>query len=177
MKATATHDALDATSTRDGYSGLQIALHWTIAVLVVTQLLNNDGIQEAWNAYEDGETAPTGVLSWAWFHALAGATILMLALIRLYVRLTHGAPPVHRDKPEALVWLAYLTHAILYGFIILMPLTGALAWFFGIEVSAEMHESGKLVLVPLVVLHAIGALTEHFYFRNDTLVGMLRPGR
>ena len=125
---TATHDTstLGVTRIRDGYSGLQIALHWIIAALVVTQLLNNDGMQEAWNAYEDGAPAPEGVLGWAWFHALTGATILVLALVRLYVRLTRGAPPVHRDKPQALVWLAYATHFVLYGFIIVMPLTGAL---------------------------------------------------
>lgn len=167
--------ALGVTATRDGYSSLQVALHWIIAALVVTQLLNNGAMQEAWNAYEDGEAAPEGVIGWAWFHALTGATILVLALIRLYVRLTRGAPPVHQDKPEVLVWLAYATHFVLYGFIILMPLTGALAWFFGVEISAEVHEIGKLVLIPLVVLHAIGALTEHFYFRNDTLMRMLRP--
>ena len=176
---TATHDTstLGVTRIRDGYSGLQIALHWIIAALVVTQLLNNDGMQEAWNAYEDGAPAPEGVLGWAWFHALTGATILVLALVRLYVRLTRGAPPVHRDKPQALVWLAYATHFVLYGFIIAMPLTGALAWFFGVEASAEVHEVGRLVLIPLVVLHAIGGLTEHFWFRNDALMRMLRPER
>ena len=176
---TATHDTstLGVTRIRDGYSGLQIALHWIIAALVVTQLLNNDGMQEAWNAYEDGAPAPEGVLGWAWFHALTGATILVLALVRLYVRLTRGAPPVHRDKPQALVWLAYATHFVLYGFIIVMPLTGALAWFFGVAASVEVHEAGKLVLVSLVALHAIGALTEHFWFRNDSLVRMLRPKR
>ena len=168
---------MNVTTPRSGYSGLQIALHWIIAALVVTQLLNNEGMQDAWNAYEDGEAAPGGVLGWAWFHALTGATILVLALIRLYLRLTRGAPPVHHDKPQALVWLAYATHFVLYGFIILMPLTGALAWFFGVEVSAEVHETGKLVLIPLVVLHAIGGLTEHFYFSNDTLIRMLRPER
>lgn len=93
------------------------------------------------------------------------------------MRLTRGAPSVHRDKPEALVWLAYCTHFVLYGFILLMPLTGALAWFFGVKVSAEVHETGKFILVPLVALHAIGALVEHFYFRNDALVRMLRPER
>ena len=169
--------ATGVTATRDGYSGLQIALHWIIAALVITQLLNNEGMQEVWNAYKDGEAAAEGVRGWAWFHALTGATILILALIRLFVRLTRGAPSVHHDKPEVLVWLAYATHVVLYGFIILMPLTGALAWFFGVEVSAEVHETGKLLLIPLVILHAIGALTEHFYFRNDTLMRMLRPER
>lgn len=179
MDTTTAHDtpASGISPARDGYSGLQIGLHWIIAALVVLQVLNNGGMQEAWNAYEDGEAAPEGVVGWAWSHALTGATILMLALVRVYVRLTRGAPPVHRDKPELLVWIAYATHFVLYGFIILMPLTGALAWFFGVDASAEVHETGKLLLIPLVALHAIGGLTEHFYFRNDTLRRMLRPER
>ena len=177
MNAMATHDSktLGVTATRDGYSGLQIALHWIIAALVVTQLLNNGGMQEAWGAYEDGEAAPEGVLGWAWFHALTGATILVLALIRLYVRLTRGAPPVHHDKPQALVWLAYATHFVLYTFIIAMPLTGALAWFFGVEASAEIHEIGRLILIPTIGLHILGGLAEHFVFKNDSLLRMLRP--
>lgn len=168
---------MKVTTSRLGYSGLQIALHWIIAILVVTQLLTHDGMEEAWRSYVRSEAAPEGAQGWAWFHAATGATVLVLALVRLYVRLTRGAPPIHRDKPEVLVWLAYATHVALYGFIIGMPLTGALAWFGGIEASAEVHQLGKLLIPPLVVLHAIGALTEHFYFRNGTLIRMLRPER
>ena len=104
MNAMATHDSktLGVTATRDGYSGLQIALHWIIAALVVTQLLNNGGMQEAWNAYEDGAAAPEGTLGFAWFHALTGATILVLALIRLYVRLTCGAGTGSREAAETI---------------------------------------------------------------------------
>jgi cytochrome b561 len=160
--------------TAASYSGLQIALHWTIAALVIFQLLVNDGMQAAWRAYSRGGEAGD-TLGWAWLHVAVGVSILLLALLRVYVRLTRGVPPIHRDKPAALVWLAYATHLLLYGFIIVMPLTGALAWFGGIDASAEIHETGKLVLIPLVLLHAAGALAEHFYFRNDAFARMLKP--
>ena len=71
-------------------------------------------------------------------------------------------------------WLGLATHLLLYGFIFLMPLTGAAAWFLGLEFSAELHEIGRLILVPAIGFHVIGALAEHFVFRNDTLMRMLR---
>ena len=38
-----------------GYSLAQIVLHWTIAVLVVVQLLVNEDIQEAYKDRDDRE--------------------------------------------------------------------------------------------------------------------------
>ena len=58
-----------------------------------------------------------------------------------------------------------------------MPLTGAVAWFGGFEISAEIHELGRLILIPLILLHIAGGLAEHFVFRNDTLMRMVRPTR
>ena len=98
-----------------------------------------------------------------------------LPVIRLAVRLTRGAPPAHDDKPAFINWIGYATHFALYAFIFGMPLTGALAWFGGFELSAEIHELGRLILIPLILLHIAGALAEHFVFRNDTLMRMLRP--
>lgn len=156
---------------RQGYSALQIALHWTIAALVVFQLIVNEGMADAYDARLDGEAPET--MLWALLHIGVGVTILLLSIIRLGVRLRRGAPPIHRDKPDLLVWLAGATHVMLYGFIILMPLTGALAWFGLVEVSGAVHELGRWVLIPLIVLHSAGGLAEHFYFKNDSMVRML----
>lgn len=158
-----------------GYSTLQIALHWIIAALVIFQLLVNEGMQQAFDDRMDGERVED--MGAALVHIAIGVTILVLAVIRLIVRLTRGAPPAHDDKPAIINWIGYATHFLLYGFIFAMPLTGALAWFGGVEASAEIHELGRLVLIPLIGLHIAGALTEHFVFRNDTLMRMLKPGR
>jgi cytochrome b561 len=156
-----------------GYSLTQIVLHWTIAALVIFQLVFNKPMQEAFDDRLDGET--TDAMAGALVHAGVGITILLLAVIRLAIRLTRGAPPVHHDKPEIINWLGYATHALLYGFIFAMPLTGAVAWFLGVEFSAELHETGRLVLIPVIGLHVLGALAEHFVFRNDSLTRMLSP--
>ncbi len=158
-----------------GYSRLQIVLHWTIAALIVFQLFVNDGMEQAFDDRMDGDLVEDGPA--ALLHIAVGVTILLLAIVRLGVRLTRGAPPPHDDKPAVINWLGYATHALLYAFILAMPATGAIAWFGGSEFSAELHEFARLILIPLILLHAAGAFAEHFLFRNDTLLRMLRPER
>lgn len=158
-----------------GYTLTQIILHWVIAALVVFQLLVNEGMQDAFDDRVDGDEVSdyTG----AALHIAVGVTILVLALVRLWMRWRHGAPAAHRDKPAPIIWLGYATHVALYAFIIAMPVTGLVAWARGSEAFAELHEIGKLILVPLIALHVAGALAEHFVFRNDTLARMIRPAR
>ena len=155
-----------------GYSLIQIILHWVIAALVIFQLLVNEDMQHAFADRLDGE-AMDG-LGGALLHVSVGITILVLATIRLGIRVIRGAPAPYQDTPAILNWLGHATHVLLYGFLFFMPLTGAIAWFFGVEFSAALHEIGRLVLVPAIGFHVIGALAEHFVFRNDTLRRMLR---
>jgi cytochrome b561 len=159
----------------NGYSLLQIVLHWTIAALVIFQLLVNKGIQDAFDDMMDSDPVDDGF--WAALHIAVGVTVLLLAIVRVLVRLRRGAPPPEKaaGRPVILDWLAFATHLALYGFIFAMPLTGAIAWFGGSDLSAEAHELGKLLLIPLILLHAIGGFVEHFYYRNGTLFRMLKP--
>lgn len=155
-----------------GYSSIQITLHWTIAALIIFQLFVNEGMQHAFSDRLDG--GGLAGISGALIHIVVGLAILVLATIRLVIRTLRGAPVAHSDTPVVLNWLGRATHMLLYGFIFAMPLTGAIAWFFGIEFAAELHELGRLVIIPAIGFHAIGALAEHFVFRNDTLRRMLR---
>lgn len=155
-----------------GYSSIQIILHWTIAALIIFQLFVNEAMQRAFSERLDGESLDG--FSGALLHMVVGLTVLVLAVIRLAIRTIRGAPPPHADTPAILNWLGYATHVLLYCFIFAMPLTGAIAWFFGIEFAAELHEVGRLILVPAIGFHVIGALAEHFVYRNDTLRRMLR---
>ena len=159
-------------SQPNGYSAIQIALHWTIAALVVFQLFVNEAMQNAFSDRLDGQVIDE--FGGALLHMIVGLTVLCLASIRLVIRAVRGVPAPHTDAPAIFGWLGLATHILLYGFIFAMPLTGAIAWFFGIEFAAELHEMGRLILVPAIGLHVIGALAEHFVFRNDTLMRMLR---
>jgi cytochrome b561 len=158
-----------------GYSLLQIVLHWTIAALVIFQLLFNEPMQEAFDDRLDGDA--TDAMAGAMVHVVAGMTVLVLAIVRLAVRLIRGAPPAHDDKPAILNWIGYAAHFLIYFFIFAMPITGAVAWFGGVEFSGELHELARLILIPLIGVHILGALAEHFVFQNDGLVRMFRPAK
>jgi len=154
-----------------GYSRIQIFLHWTIAALVIFQLFVNEAMQHAFSDRIEGR--PIEEWNGALLHMVVGIAVLVLAMLRVVIRVVRGTPPAHTDAHLLLRWLGHATHMLLYGFIFLMPLTGAIAWFFGVEFSAELHEIGRLILVPAIGFHVIGALAEHFVFRNDTLKRML----
>jgi len=155
-----------------GYSLLQIVLHWTIAALVIFQLLVNEDVQDAFKDRSDNEPidGETGAL----LHIVVGLTIFTLAAFRLVLRFWRGVPEAHSTNPWLINFFGHAAHVLLYTFLFLMPLTGAIAWFTGLELSAELHELGRLVLIPLIALHALGALAEHFVFRTNSLTRILK---
>src|SRR6185312_9148166 len=57
-------------------------------------------------------------------HKPLGIAILVLALIRLAVRLRYGTPPLPADLPEPMKLAAQLSHYALYALMIAMPLIG-----------------------------------------------------
>ena len=125
-------------------------------------------VSRGWTEWTQGFQFGAAVL-----HIAVGSTILLLAIVRLFIRRTRGVPAAHPDNPALVNWLGQATHFLLYGFLFLMPVTGLVAWFGGVELSAELHELGRLVLIPAIGLHALGGLAEHFVFRNDSLRRML----
>jgi cytochrome b561 len=154
-----------------GYSRLQIRLHWIIFGLLVLQFAFHEWIAGAWDAYLDGESVAFHPLVAA--HVIGGFTILVLALWRLRVRMTRGAPPPPKGDAPALELLAKSVHIALYVALIAMPIGGAVAWFGGVELAAEGHELMKFVLLSLFGLHLAGTLF-HQFVRKDNLIDRMR---
>ncbi len=163
--------------TRVGYSGAQIALHWIIAVLVIQQFVLHDGIVAAYAAGRGDGAATESELFLADFHVASGIAIFTLALLRVVLRLRRGVPPPPQDEHPALRLAARATHLALYAIILLMPVTGGLAWFGGVEAMAEVHSAAKMAILALVLLHIAGAIYQHFIVKTDVLRRMLRPER
>lgn len=155
-----------------GYTTTQVVLHWTIAALIIFQLVINEAMQKAFDDRVDGDVIAD--FGGAALHITVGVTVLLLAIVRLFLRWRVGAPPPHDDKAAILIWAGNATHWLLYVFIFVMPITGLIAWAAKSEAFAEIHEIGRFLLIPLIGIHVLGALAEHFVFRNDSLTRMLR---
>jgi cytochrome b561 len=97
------------------FTPLQRLLHWVMAVLILAMLFIGVGMVS---------TVMPKYLSLVSIHKPLGIAILVLALIRLVVRLRYGAPPLPPDLPEPMKLAAYLSHYALYILMIGMPLIG-----------------------------------------------------
>lgn len=159
----------------NGFSLAQIILHWLVVALIIFQFLAHDAMEEAWDALGDGQQPAADILFGANLHAAAGITILVLALIRLYLRFTRGVPALPSTLAPPLAMVAKVTHFLLYALIIGLPIGGAAAWLGGIRPAAEIHGLGANILFWVAIIHALGALYEHFIAKTDVLRRMLKP--
>lgn len=160
--------------TPAGYSRAQIRLHWIVALLIVPQFVFHDAMSEAWDAARRGVEA-TGIDPLVPAHVFGGLAILALVVWRLVLRARLGAPAAPDAEHPALKLVAKLTHGALYLLLILLPVSGAVAWFGGVEGAADGHEVMKTVLLALVVLHVLGALFHQVVLKSDVLTRMKRP--
>lgn len=155
-----------------GYTRRQIAAHWIVAALILMQYLFKDGIAAAWDRWREGMASEFSPVVLA--HIVGGMLILVFALWRLLLRRRDGVPAIPGDSAVQ-VMLARATHAGLYLLMILMPLSGAVAWFGGVEAAAAAHNILKVALLALVALHVVGALYHQFVLRDGLIARMRKP--
>jgi cytochrome b561 len=160
-----------------GYSAAQIALHWIIAAMVLFQVVMGENIGPAWKAFREGTTPAEADLFAANVHVAIGMGVFALAVIRLFLRVTHGAPPLPAGQSRLQTAIAHAVHGVLYLVILAMPVSGGAAWFGGVELAGTIHHLAKPVIVIAVALHVAGALVQHFVKKTDVLTRMLRPER
>lgn len=153
-----------------GYSLAQIRLHWIVAALIAAQYLLKEPIEQAWDTYLKGGEVVFNPLILA--HVAGGGLVLLLVIWRLSLRLTRGAPKPPEQEHALLQTAAHLTHWTLYLLMILMPVTGALAWFGGVEQAAFAHDVLKAPLLILSVLHVAAALFHQFVLKTNLIARM-----
>ena len=164
-----------ASIERKGYSAVQIGLHWLIAVLIVCQFVFHESMVDAWRAFRRSGDAAAPVSLAAQAHVWGGLAVLALAIWRLWLRQKRGVPPAPAEEAAPLRLAAHVTHVTLYALMILMPLTGAAAWFGGIGAASEAHEILRVPLFFLVLIHLLGALFQHFWLKTNVLNRIVRP--
>lgn len=97
------------------FTVLQRVLHWVMAVCILATLFIGVGMQS---------TVMPKYLMLVSIHKPLGIVILVLALIRLVVRLRYGAPALPADLPQPMKLAAVASHYALYALMIAMPLLG-----------------------------------------------------
>jgi cytochrome b561 len=139
-----------------GYAPAQIGLHWAVAALVALQFILQGHITEAWSALREGGVPyiSAAVLS----HVFGGIAILGLVIWRLILRRKRGAPEAPEGTPVLMRLAANVAHWALYGLLIVVPVTGMLAWFGGIGAAAWLHSLLRIALFFLIILHILGAM-------------------
>lgn len=152
-----------------GYSGLQIALHWLVAVLILVAWLSGEGAEEALEAVEEGGTV--GFVP----HVAFGLAILTLVVVRILVRLSRGAPAAPGEPGSLAVKAADWGHRLLYLLMIAVPLGGASVFFLGLEVG-EIHGLAANVLMLVVLGHALMALYHQYVLKDGLLRRMMKAG-
>ena len=109
-------------------------------------------------------------------HTMAGLLILVLMVWRLVVRVRRGAPPPPAEEHPALAMAAKATHTLFYVLLIGMPISGAVAWFGGLEAPAQAHAAASNLLILLIVVHVAAALLHQFWWKTEVLKRMTRSG-
>lgn len=159
----------------NGYSSLQIALHWTVAALIFFQLLFGESMTTIADAGEEGTTASPSDPTLSIAHYWVGIAILCLVAIRLILRIVQGTPESAGDT----TWMTYAakaSHWLFYILLVAAPATGLLAVYVSDELG-DIHKLAKPAFIVLVALHAVAALFHQFVLKDGTLKRMLVPAK
>jgi len=171
------------------YTTTAIALHWLMALAILGNFCL--GVYMA-----DLHMSMTRLRLFN-YHKWTGATILLLAALRLLWRLTHR-PPAELPAPRWQHSAASLVHWALYGLFFAVPLVGwaysSAAGFplapFGLVQLPDFvpkdqalahaikpwHGGLAWTLVVLVCLH-VAAVGKHMIIDRDGLLRRMMPGR
>ena len=161
------------TPVRTGFSGLQIALHWTIAALVLFQLVFGESMTATVEAAEDGVTPSASDQLLGQLHYWVGLSILLLVFVRIAVRLRRGAP-TRLAEPKLFSWMASWIHGLFYALLVAVPSSGLLGYYLG-DPWGELHSWGKPVFIAAIAGHVAAALFHQFWIRDATLRRMFVP--
>jgi cytochrome b561 len=172
------------TATR--YGAATISMHWLTVLLLVAVY----ALMELKSFFPRGGEARATMAAW---HFMGGLLVFVLVWCRLAVRAAGQSPLPQATDPAWQVSVAKAGHALLYAFMIGVPLLGWLTLsaggkpipFFGFELPAlvakdanlartikDLHESIATGGYFLIGGHAAAALFHHIVKKDATLQRM-----
>jgi cytochrome b561 len=183
-------------SVRPRYTSVAIALHWSIAALIIFNLSVGFFMEHLARPYKD-VIVP--------LHISSGMTILALTVLRIAWRLSHRPPPLPDELPRWESSAAHLAHATFYVLMVAMTLCGwsiisahpprpnAGPMFWGLfhippigvvahldpaaqkkahDIFVALHSAGGWIFLGLLALHVAGALKHQFLDGHAELARM-----
>ncbi len=164
-----------ASTSPVSYSVSQRVLHWAMFLLIGFNLIFSDGM-EHWNRLvRRGETVTPDDVAAANIHAYVGIAILCLAVLRLVLRLTQGAPDAPAEEPAIFRLASKLAHGAFYLLFFLMPLSGIAAYYFGVPQAGFLHGGPMKVLFWVLIVGHVAAVAVHqFYWKTPVLSRMTK---
>lgn len=195
---------MSLANTTRSYGSIAKTLHWLTALLVITVIpigLIANGMAHDIRDPSIASTAQDFTRTFLLFslHKTLGVVIFFVALARILWALIQPKPGLLNGDNRIESFLAATVHWLLYGSLVLVPLTGwvehaatpgfaPIRWPFGqslpfvptdqgiADTFAGLHKVFGRVLVISLALHIAGALKHHFVDRDLTLRRML-PGQ
>ena len=163
-------------------------LHWIVAIMVIGMIPMGIAMHEM---------APGPLQDRLYMlHRSTGVVVLVLALLRLFVRLAKGAPPPYAGLTRFERIASTATHHLLYLLLLTMPVVGwlmasaygASTSFYGLfdlpnligkdealfGILRRMHKGGGIAMALLILLHVAGALM-HTFVKKDVVLWRMLP--
>ncbi len=183
---------MSLANTAKRYGTVAKTFHWLTALLILA--LIPSGIIANGMPYDTPEALAQKAQLFS-IHKTLGVTLFTVAVLRILWALAQPKPvPLHPER-RGEQFLAATVHWLLYGSLVLVPLSGwvhhastegfaPILWPFGQDllfvpksealagVTASLHVIFERVLVVALMLHIIGALKHHFIDRDVTLKRM-----
>ena len=147
------------------YSKLQVFLHWATFILVLFQFLSPSGIGEVFKLRLENKDFEVGSL--VSLHIAVGTLIILFIFSRVWMRLSGLEPQYQSNGQRSLKILARIVQFSMYGVLLLLPITGGIAWFQLSIDARNIHEFLRPVLLILVLIHVLASLFHHFVQKNS----------
>jgi cytochrome b561 len=176
------------------------SLHWLMALMIAAQVPLGFQMVKAYDAWLAGHGDTALVMALSRAHNTNGLLILILVVLRLSWRLQNPTPDLPRGLAAYQRFTARVTHVVLYGLLIVMPLSGWAAlsaydgkfpiFFFGwdnvfrivrqvkkgapfdSDFFTNIHVTCWKIGAFVLTLHIVGALWHQFVMKDGVLKRM-----
>lgn len=176
-------------NTSRRYGVVAIALHWFMAVLLISLIALGLYMVSLPDAGFDRKKITLILL-----HKEYGILALALVAVRLAWRVGNALPALVEHIPDWQKVIARFVHLSFYGLMFALPVTGWLmssaaaipVYFFGwglpdfishddhlFHAFIDIHKWLSYALIACILVHAGAALRHHFIFKDETLKKML----